>query len=122
MGARTQVLIKDTGVYLYSHWGSHNIVETVKKALAKEWRWDDPEYLARIIFETMIGREFGSETGFGIGTSMHGDIDNLVTIDCNKQTVSYSVGSNPASIIGFTDFVADLLIAKELKLGDFSKN
>ena len=95
MGARTQVLIKDTGVYLYSHWGSGNILETVGKAIDKHWRWNDPEYLARIILETMIGKNSGAETGFGIGTKMHGDIDNLVTVDCDKQLVTFeNMGSD----------------------------
>lgn len=83
MGARAQVLIEEEGVYLYTHWGSGTIKEDVQRALDSERgkaRKDDPEYLARIIFEEMIGDERGSETGFGIGTSEHGDIDILVTV------------------------------------------
>jgi len=118
MGARTQVFIKDTGVYLYSHWGSGNILKTVKKALARKQRWSDPEYLARIVFETMIGNNSGSAVGFGVGTTMHSDIDNLVTIDCKRQVVSYSVNGKPAAgseFIDFNDFVADLVMERELE-------
>jgi hypothetical protein len=103
MGARAQVLIKDEGVYLYTHWGSGNIVADVRTALrsgAGRNRIDDPEYLARIIFDVMQAGEHGTETGFGIGTSEHGDIDILVTVDCANRTVT--VGHTKYSIEEFT--------------------
>jgi hypothetical protein len=89
MGARTQVYIKDTKVYLYSHWGSQGIRKTVATALAKHWRWTDPEYLARIIFDEMTKGQHNTETGFGISTQEHLDIDNLITMDCSKQKITY---------------------------------
>ena len=114
MGARTQVLIKDTGVYLYSHWGSGSIMLAVVRAIANEWRWDDPEYLARIIFDEMMSGNHGGETGFGIGTKMHGDLDNLVTVDCDKQEVTYTSMSNgQSSTSSFQDLVADAQIKAE---------
>ena len=88
MGDRAQVHIKDEGVYLYTHWGGYKIVEDVRAALANHWRWNDPEYLARIIFEEMIGDQRGTETGFGIGTEKHGDVDLVVDVDCENQTVT----------------------------------
>ena len=102
MGARTQVYIKDTKVYLYSHYDSFEIETIVAKALSKRWRWDDPEYLARIIFDAMIGDSFGEETGYGIGTQQHGDIDNLVTIDCEEQTVQYQIPTMNKTIKKYT--------------------
>lgn len=87
MGARAQVKIEDTGVFLYTHWGSGEIVEDVRTVIRRGLRLNDPEYLARIVFDQMtLGRQ-GSETGAGIGTSQHGDIDILVTIDTEKKTV-----------------------------------
>src|SRR4051794_39693025 len=91
MGARAQVLIQDEGVYLYTHWGSGSIVDDVRQALKSEAgrnRVDDPEYLARIIFDVMKDGDTTGETGFGIGTSRHGDIDVLVTVNCDKRTVA----------------------------------
>jgi hypothetical protein len=86
MRMRTQVKIEDTGIYLYSHWGSSEILQTVKRAIAKRWRWDDYEYLTRIIFDEMMGKDsHGEETGFGIGTQQHGDIDNLVIVNCKEK-------------------------------------
>lgn len=88
MGDRAQVHIKDTGVYLYTHWGGYNLPETVHRALSKRWRWDDPEYLARIIFEEMIKPFPNEETGFGIDTEKHDDAYRIVTIDCSKEKIS----------------------------------
>lgn len=86
MGDRGQVKIGK--VYLYTHWGGSNLKEDVKTALAKRWRWEDDEYLARIIFDVMTHGQNGEETGFGIGTSMHGDLNNpLVEVDCDKREV-----------------------------------
>ena len=92
MGARAQVFMKDEGVYLYTHWGSESLVDDVKQALvssAGRNRWNDPEYLARIIFDVMEGDDHGGEYGFGIGRSKHGDLDyEPITVDCKNQTVT----------------------------------
>lgn len=86
MGDRGQ--IKIGGVYLYTHWGGYNIKNILQRALNKRWRWDDEEYLARIIFESMIERERGTETGYGIGTAMHGDLNHpLLEVDTKRQRV-----------------------------------
>jgi len=105
MGARAQVFMKDEGVYLYTHWGSGSLVDDVRLALASPYgrnRWDDPEYLARIIFDVMEGDDHGGETGFGIGGSEHGDLDYApITVDCNNQTVTVDGETK-----SFADFVA----------------
>jgi hypothetical protein len=87
MGDRGQVFIKDTGVYLYTHWGASDLINRVKEALAKKRRWGDAEYLARIIFDCMKGKDTESETGYGIGTNQHGDIWRLITVDCENRTI-----------------------------------
>jgi hypothetical protein len=106
MGARAQVKITDTGTFLYTHWGSGEIVEDVRAALARRERWNDPEYLARIIFDQMVGIQQGTETGFGIGTSQHGDIDILVEVNCKEQTVTeVDPYSDRVRITTFKDFI-----------------
>ena len=85
MGARAQVLIEDTGIYLYTHWGAGTIEEVVNQSLDSDrgrGRANDSEYLARIIFEDMIEAEGGrgEETGFGIGTEQHSDIEKLIIV------------------------------------------
>ena len=90
MGARAQVLIKETGVYLYTHWGSGSLEDVVNDAVNSRIgrsRRTDTEYLTRIIFCAMIkagGCDFDGETGFGIGTEEHGDIELLVTVTENE--------------------------------------
>lgn len=90
MGMRAQVLIEDTGVYLYTHWGSETLPDVVKKTIAKGWRLNDPEYFTRILFEAMLENESarGSETGFGIGTAEHGDLEYpAIKVNCERGIV-----------------------------------
>jgi hypothetical protein len=86
--------MKDSGVFLYTHWGSGSIVEDVRAALASpagRGRWNDEEYLARIIFDVMTDGQHGEETGFGIGTQSHGDLDfPPIVVDCGNKVVSAS--------------------------------
>jgi len=88
MGDRAQVLIEDEGVYLYTHWEGSKLENTVKRAIGKRQRWNDPEYLARIIFDEMIGDDQGNETGYGIGGTEHGDIRTLIKVNCANQTIT----------------------------------
>lgn len=106
MGARAQVYIKDEKVYLYTHWGAGELEKIVKTALAKRWRWNDPEYLARIIFCEMIKGCEDNETGFGIGTSKHSDIEKFVGIDCKGQKIEVrDVYKDTKIIYSFEDFI-----------------
>ena len=90
MGNRGNVLVKgdskDDGVYLYSHWGGKTLPFELQKALAKRKRWDDVQYLTRIIFDEMKGGD-RSEFGFGI-SSFLGDNENpILEVNCESQTV-----------------------------------
>ena len=105
MGDRGQVHIKNTGVFLYTHWGATELIQQVHTALSKKWRWDDDEYLTRIIFDVMIGNEQGSETGYGIGNEQHGDVWRLVEIDCSKQTVKIIDNDTIILSTSFEDFI-----------------
>lgn len=94
MGCRGQVkvvseCVNHHDVYLYTHWGAEELPETVKRGLAKKWRWDDACYLARIIFDEIIGADgHGNETGHGICTTRHDDIECLIIVNVDKQTVT----------------------------------
>ena len=93
MGDRSQIAIKDgdAKVYLYSHWGGSGIFETLQKCIKAGARLDDPEYFARIVFREM-GAGKGGETGYGIGTAMHGDTEHLVpVVDCANQTITFEM-------------------------------
>lgn len=84
MGDRAQVVITENdelegAVWLYSHWGGTDLPSVVQSALKRQERWNDSEYLARIVFQEMIGDD-KSATGYGIGTSEHGDNEHPVLI------------------------------------------
>jgi len=105
MGARAQVKIQDTGVFLYTHWGAGEIVEDVRTVIRRGKRLDDPVYLARIIFDQMTMGQQGSEAGAGIGTSQHGDIEVLVSIDCAMKQVSVrKIYKGTLEVSSFKDF------------------
>lgn len=79
MGDRANIVIRETwpedlspreAVFLYSHWGGYELPAVLQAALAKRWRWDDPSYLARIIFDVMLSGDHEAETGYGISTRL----------------------------------------------------
>jgi hypothetical protein len=101
MGTRSQVHFVNSGVYLYQHWDGDLLSSRVQRGLSLNERWDDEEYLTRIIFDSMkseieayLKKEYGEKpyTGFGIGTDRHWDIEYLVEIDVEKQTIEVLSG------------------------------
>lgn len=90
MGDRAQVKVGD--VYLYTHWHGTELKQAVHKALARKQRWEDAEYLTRIIFCEMLaldGEDALTEaTGFGISAFLHDDNEHpLIEIDCDEGTI-----------------------------------
>lgn len=119
MGDRSQVAVKmndseGSKVYLYSHWGGTSVYFAVQAALSLNERWDDPEYLARMIFCRMVEADLIGATGFGIGTQAHGDIEHLIPVlDCRGKTISFECPEFlrkyrhiPDDWITFEDFLA----------------
>lgn len=89
MGDRGQVCIhgiypdewdRDHNVCIYTHWGASDLVDDVKNAIAKKWRWCDEEYFTRIVADEVI-KNHGSELGYGIGNEIHGDVWRIISID-----------------------------------------
>ncbi len=95
MGDRANVYVQTgsyapgEGVYLYSHWGGHDLFKTLQKALTPHERWDDHAYLTRIIAREM-GLGQGGETGFGISTRQPDNEYRVFVIDCDKRRVGVS--------------------------------
>lgn len=89
MGDRAQVHFTDTGAFLYTHFGGYKIDEVVASALDRgRSRWNDPEYLARIVFSEMIRDDIDGTTGYGIGTDRHSDVSRIVHVDCDEKEVT----------------------------------
>ncbi len=87
---RAQVKIEDTGVYLYTHWGSESLPDVVIETIKMGWRINDPEYFTRILFERMIDAEDSrnQETGFGIGTTEHTDLEYpALIVNCQQGCI-----------------------------------
>jgi hypothetical protein len=92
MGDRGNIAIKQHSgtVYLYSHYGGSELPQVLQDALKKHELWDDPTYLARIIFDAMEDGEnlHGSATGLGISASEDDNNHPLINVDCGNQQVS----------------------------------
>ena len=88
--ANVQVVDGESNVFLYTHWTGTDLPQTLQKALVRgKERWQDGQYLARIIFCEMVGELADGLTGFGI-SSVVGDGDNrILTVDVEHQLVSY---------------------------------
>ena len=101
MGDRTQVHVThgtSHNIWLYGHWSGYSIINDVRRALAKKWRWKDAEYLTRIIFDEMVGQDQKSELSYGIGNHQHGDVYRVVEVDCKEQIVRLIKGSSEGHI------------------------
>ena len=95
MGDRANILIGGVnggefrGVYLYTHWSGTELPLTLQDALKKQWRWDDEQYLARIVFCEMVkGVEMG-ETGYGISAVVGDGTGRVLKVDTTTQTVTH---------------------------------
>jgi len=109
MSTRSQVKLVSsefsTPIYLYQHYDGYLLYKIVCNAIAKKARWNDPEYLARIIFSEMIKDDIDGTTGYGIGTSQHSDIEYLIIVDIDDQTITeYEGYGNSMSPINQTIF------------------
>jgi hypothetical protein len=99
MGDRANVYVHEgdqPGVYLYSHWGGSTLPQVVRDALARGARWDDPDYLTRIIFCEMVKGDVSGTTGYGIGARVGDGADRIVDVDTQAQRVTL-VGRWPES-------------------------
>ena len=106
MGDRANILIKDgtSKVYLYTHWCGTELPKTLQTALARKLRWDDGQYLARIIFSEMIKDSLTDECGYGI-SSVVGDGDSrILEVNIQKQTVK--VITKTISTYTFKEYLA----------------
>lgn len=93
MGDRANVRVNGSVdgdyVHLYTHWGASELPRDLRDALARRVRWDDPQYLARIIFCQMIGDDTRSETGFGISHEVGDGAECTLVVETLLGTVSF---------------------------------
>jgi hypothetical protein len=117
MGNRGNIRIvqdndKKEHIYLYSHWGGTELPLVLKKALSKKWRWNDTPYLARIIFDELIGSDQGKETGYGISSHLCDNEHNILEVDCQENIVrvikcgGYCKTGDTLAQYSFEDYIA----------------
>ena len=97
MGDRGNIVIIDgwqdkkekapSQVWLYTHWGGSTIASVVRDALAKNQRWNDGQYLARIVYDVLLDGQHSDATGFGITDRMCDNEHKIVVVDTSQQLV-----------------------------------
>src|SRR5438046_10751267 len=74
-------------VYLYTHLGGSDLKETLAMALEKgRDRWNDGSYLARVIFQGLIGTDDGV-TGYGLSSSPTDNEHPFLVVDVDANTI-----------------------------------
>jgi hypothetical protein len=81
-------------VWFYTHNEGWRLPYTITNAIRRgKSRWNDDEYLARIIFSEMIQKDVMAEYGFAIGVYRHADLQYpVIIVDCVRQAVSFDDG------------------------------
>jgi hypothetical protein len=108
MGDRANIcVLQEKGkkaIYFYTHWSGSELPELLQKGLIlargtppesrgshhrsfTDNRWDDESYLARIIFQALIGDDKGT-TEFGIATYICDNEYPILVVDSDSQTVA----------------------------------
>lgn len=109
MGDRANVYVKDgeSGTYLYTHWSGTELPQILATALRRgRGRWDDGQYLARIIFCQMIKGAESEATGYGISANVVDGDDRIIVVDPGTQLVWYEGDSNRYRFEDFKGAVA----------------
>lgn len=90
MGDRASIEVRsvDGSIFLYSHWAGADRLECLQKAMALNARWDDPDYLTRIIFDAWKGLDVESTTSWGISPAITDHEYPLLVVDTTSQTIS----------------------------------
>lgn len=96
MGDRGNIVLEgfpgsDGGrIFLYTHWGGSDIYSCLAKSLSSDRgrnRWDDSQYLARIIADDLWRPNRGNETGAGLGLSPCDNEHLYVVVNMAHKTV-----------------------------------
>lgn len=96
MGDRAMAEIKteDGSLYVYTHWGGHNLPELAKGAIRfAKGRWLDTPYATRILVDQLTKEGRDEETGFGLllapdAEDAYNSDNPSVVIDLITQTLA----------------------------------
>jgi len=90
MGDRSNIVIKEgkEEVFLYGHNMGRHYISVLAEALTRgRDRWQDPSYLARIVFCEMTKDTKAETTGYGIWCSLTDNEHPLLVVDCPNRAV-----------------------------------
>lgn len=89
MGERNYIYLENDKIYLYSHWNTEEeLKEKLKKALIRgRSRWNDRQYLNRIIFSEIIKDDVEGLTGYGLSSDLW-DGEVVLSVDVDKRQVN----------------------------------
>lgn len=103
MGDRGNIVVSsqsDGTMHFYTHWSGSELPQIVANGLKRGLdRWDDEQYLNRILFCELVKDDLLSDTGFGLSIQKD-DGGTEVYVDHDKKTVAYM-----GVIYDFSDFV-----------------
>lgn len=117
MGDRGNIVIKQNAkdkqgeyIYFYAHWSGSELPSILQSALARgKERWDDEQYLARVIFCEMIKDNVLDTDSFGISTYMGDNEHDFLVVDVRAQTVGRvregDPGAAPKKKWSFDDYL-----------------
>lgn len=110
MGDRANIYVHEgdePGVYLYTHWSGYDLPEVARLALVRgQSRWDDPQYLARIVFCQMISGDTDGTTGYGISAAVGDGANHIVDIDTKAGAVTLKAYGESSGPTPFIEYVA----------------
>ena len=90
-------------LYLYNHEGSNSLVSIVFEVLSRKERWDDADYLSRMIFCAMVPEsEWHESTNYGIGTSLYMDLQLFISINVPLQKITIQLTEDLHNPIVYT--------------------
>jgi hypothetical protein len=106
MGARTTWKLQQNGqeLSLYSHWGGESKLIDTRRALSiARPRWSDDSYAMRIFVSQIVGNDWDSELGYGLGLGYEFDEEfTPCTIDFENQRITWG-DSEPVSFAEFLE-------------------
>lgn len=102
MGNRGNVYFKQEEVFLYTHYSGTSLGTIVRDALARRARWEDGQYLTRIVFCAMVGNRWDGDTGYGITHRIQDSGAPVIVVDTESMTVSVVAGGYKRSGIDVT--------------------
>lgn len=122
MGDRANIVIEKDNhsfphpVFFYTHWHGYAIKPTLKAALLRgKERWNDGQYLARIIFCEMVKGKEMETTGFGITTRIGDGGYLLLCVNMREQKVKERDSSEDENATVLKEWTFDEFISESFE-------